>query len=154
MSRTVEPSPLQLKQILFTKLSVEAAQNPENVADFWAPEFDFSNTPITTRLELAAREDQTENPTDFKLVLRLTMGIADDSRDKVPYIIDVCAHAYFQLDPSFQAENRQTLVRINGASMMLGAIREQILIMTSRSVFGPLSLPSLRFLPESKNDPN
>jgi preprotein translocase subunit SecB len=146
MSRTVEPSPLQLKQILFTKLSVEVAQDTEMVAKYWAPEFDFSNTPITTRLELAVRDDQEVAPTDFKLVLRLTMGVSDETRGKVPYVIDICAHAYFQLDPAFPAENRQTLVRINGASMMLGAIREQVLMMTSRSVFGPLSLPSLRFL--------
>lgn len=148
MSRTVERSPLQLKQILFTKLSVEVAQDTEKVSEYWAPAFDFSNTPITTRLELAVREDKKADPTDFKLVLRLSMGVSDNVREKVPYVIDVCAHAYFQLDPAFPSENRQTLVRINGASMMMGAIREQVLMMTSRSVFGPLSLPSLRFLPD------
>lgn len=148
MSRIIERAPLQLKQIFFTKLSVEAAQETEKVAQYWAPEFDFSDVPITTHLELAVREDQPDHPTDFKLVLRLSFGTEAEVRQKVPYIIDVCAHAYFQMDKTFQTENRESLVRVNGASMMLGAIREQILMMTSRSVFGPLSLPSLRFLPD------
>jgi hypothetical protein len=48
----------------------------------------------------------------------------------------------FQVHPDFDEEKRFDLVRMNGGSLLLGAVREMVLTVTSRSARGPFELPT------------
>ena len=49
-------------------------------------------------------------------------------------------HGTFRIHPDFNPAKREDLVRMNGGSLLLGATREMILMITSRSTRGPLEL--------------
>ncbi|HRI56303.1 MAG TPA: hypothetical protein PK170_04315 [Anaerolineae bacterium] len=51
----------------------------------------------------------------------------------------------FHIDHAGPLDERKRLVVINGASMLFGAIREQLLSLSGRHKFGPFLLPSLNF---------
>jgi len=137
-------SPLQMERLLFNRVHVEI--NTKHDANITAPEFDFDGLPIITEIASAVKSGQEENPSDFLVKVHVAILNKDDER-QAPYTVDVEAQAVFHLNEAFGAPDRGELVRVNGSSMIIGAIRETITQITSRSVFGPFILPSLRVQP-------
>lgn len=50
------------------------------------------------------------------------------------------AHGVFRIHPQFDPKLRVSLVRMNGSSLLLGAIREMVILITSRAPRGPLEI--------------
>jgi len=145
----MELSPLQLKQLIFTRLHVEAAAGLDQVEAFWAPTFDFTGVTLKVDVSLSTPESAPADEAPlFMLAVHLSIPNEPGSSVIAPYAIDMAAQAWFELDPAFASEKREELVRINGVSLVLGAMREMVQQMTARSAFGPMLLPTLRFLPE------
>ena len=142
-------SPLQMERLLFTKVHVEVNKNSDQAT--LAPEFDFDDVPVITEIAAAVKSGQEENPADFMVKVRIAILNTEENAKPAPYHIDVEAQAVFHLNPVIPVEKRDELVRINGSSMIIGAIRETITQITSRSAFGPLILPSLRVQSVSEN---
>ena len=49
----------------------------------------------------------------------------------------------FEIHPDFDSEKVEELVKMNGGALLYGAVREMIMMITSRCKNGPLDLPSV-----------
>lgn len=143
----VQLSPLQMKHLIFTKIVVELADSLEKTNELWAPNFDMNGVIVQTEISTAMPDDQIGNPINFMVTMRLSILNEKENSKKSPYKIDIAAQAWFDISTGIEVSKRDDLVRINGASLMMGAIRELVIQLTSRSGFGALTLPTLRFMP-------
>ena len=143
----VKISPLQLLRLVFEKINIETGDSIDKAQENWAPNFDFKDVEIKTEVTFGIKEGQEDNPTDFMISVRLFIENSN-AEIKVPYLVDVKAHGWFELAPIYPVDKRESIMLINGGSMVVGAIREQILQITSRSAFGPLTIPSLKLEPK------
>lgn len=143
----VKISPLQLLRVVFEKVNIQTGDSIDKAQENWAPNFDFEDVEIKTEVTFGIKEGQEEDPIDFMVSVRLFIENNNDDK-KFPYLVDIKAHGWFELAPVFPVEKRESIMLINGGSMVIGAIREQILQVTSRSAFGPLTIPSLKLEPK------
>lgn len=145
----IAPSPLQLQRLFFIKMLVEA--NPQYDGEKPAFDYEFSGTPFLFEVGCGPSSEEADNSNEFIVRVRLAIANENSDEQQAPYSIDLDAHAVFRLHPDFECEDRQDLVKINGASMVIAAMREQVSLLTGRSVYGPMTLPSLRVLPVPKD---
>lgn len=140
-------SPIQMKHLAFKRMNVSAFDNPNETDAKWVEDFDFQGVNVTTNTTIArSNEDNPEDPRNYMLTIQLL--ILNEDGKKCPYTVDIEAYAWFELLPKdMPIEKRDDFVHINGASVVIGAMREAILTMTARCVHGSLLLPTLRFLP-------
>jgi preprotein translocase subunit SecB len=147
VSNGVELSPLQLKQLVFTQVLIEAAAGIEKSEEFWAPGFDYLGVQINSEVEISVPlEQQEEQPKDY--LVKVKLAIPNEDGKVAPYRLLLEAYGVFELAPDFAPDTRDDIVRVNGASMIIGAMREMVATVTARSAFGPLTLPTLRFQPK------
>ena len=128
-------SPLQLKGHRFTAIEVHA--HPKGLAQ--------GSVEVATQLGWVPIE---ENPGEWRITLRVTFGPAD-AKNPAPYHGAAEIVGIFTVDPAWPANKSEELARINGASLLYGAVRETLLALTARSTHGEFLLPTLSFL-ESK----
>jgi preprotein translocase subunit SecB len=143
MAIKVSSSPLQLKQIIFSKVEVEAVDN-DSAFD---ADFDFNGVVINTEIMTAIKEGEEADPQNFIVALKYEIPNEEGQEKIAPYTIALEAQGWFELAPIYDVEKRKDMVTINGASMIVGAMREMVSQITGRSINGPLTLPSLRFTP-------
>lgn len=124
-------SPLQLDQHRFTKLQVEAIPDGQPGAP----------CQVRTAVSWGHAHD---NELSWKVELTVTFG-RDDARVLSPYAGEICLAGFFTVSSAWPAQQRQQLVGINGPSMLYGAAREMVLLLTSRCSHGPMTLPTLSF---------
>lgn len=148
----VQLSPLQMKQLIFTKIIVELADSLEKTSELWAPSFDMNGVIVLTEISTAMPDDQIANPVNFMVTMRLAILNEKEGSKKAPYKIDIAAQAWFEISSGIEIGKREDLVRVNGASLIMGAIRELVIQLTSRSGFGALTLPTLRFMPATQEN--
>src|SRR5690606_29792616 len=124
---------LRMGRLIFTKVHVEVNQHADLSRS--AEEFEFNGHPVVTEIAAGIKKGQEDFPVDFLVKVRITILHENDNTNPAPYDIDVEAQALFSLDPDFppqtEAETKQEriakrdeLVRINGGSIIIGAIRE------------------------------
>lgn len=149
MEQTLTLSPLQLRQLLFNRVSIEALFPVEDAQSHWAPSFDFTETEIQLNVELGEREhDDPDSPYEYRMGVELQLIPSEAAKPQAPYRIDVAAQAWLSFhDHDTQPQKRRSIVEVNGASMVIGAIREEIARITARSALGTLTLPTLRIIP-------
>jgi|TARA_R110001583_G_scaffold193799_1_gene363118 preprotein translocase subunit SecB len=146
-SDVLTASPLQLKQLLFVRVHVEA-ENSEKFPDgIWAPEFDFAGVRLGHHIDVTPAEKLENGRFQYVIAVIFQVFNEDAESQACPYILDIEARALFEMRPMENEEKRDSLVRVNGASMVIGAIREQVTLLTSRCLYGPLTLPSFRVEP-------
>lgn len=143
---SIQLSPLQLVQMVFTKTRVEAYELGEDISEGWAPQFDFDGVNLLIENTVGQQED---NITDFLVMLRVAVLNEADAVKKAPYTFDIAVQGVFKLAVDFSCDDRHDLVRVNGSAMLYGAIRDMLQQVSGRSVLGTLLLPTLHFLPES-----
>jgi preprotein translocase subunit SecB len=136
-------SPLQLKHYHFKALSVRSTP------DYDMDAADFGDTPypqmkpeqIATRIILGTATDtQKQN-----FLVELHLAYEPEAGERFPYTLHAEIEGIFELDSTQTLEEQKQLVAINGASLLVGAIREQILTLTARHQYGPVLIPSLSF---------
>lgn len=136
-------SPLQLRHVFYSKVSV--LRNPSDVKEprQHAAGFDFEGANIRAKVGTALRKGQDDDPRDF--VVNLEILIDSKEGKPVPYIVDIGVVGVFNVLPSLPKEKRQDLIAANGASILYGVIREIVLSLTSRFSAGALTLPGMNF---------
>ncbi|MFK0570339.1 hypothetical protein [Endozoicomonas sp.] len=145
MSVDVSFSPIQVKQLLFKKVLIEPRKPVDDDEGLWAPQFDFEGVEIKTDI-MTAYDENEDDPTHFMVCVRIQ--IANEKKDGAklaPYTVDVEGQAFIHLLAPFPAEMRESIVSVNGSTVVVGAIRELVSQLTSRSLYGPMVLPTLRF---------
>lgn len=123
-------SPLQLKGYRFTQLQLEGVPRglPEG-------DMDVQATRVIGRHVTEAQE--------WKVDLKVTFQPTE--KKPGPYRGVVEAVGYFGVAEGITDGEAEALVAVNGASLLYGAIREMVLIMSSRSSHGEFMLPTVRF---------
>jgi preprotein translocase subunit SecB len=84
-----------------------------------------------------------EEPHQYQIRL-IVSDNAEANADR-PYRLDFAAVGFFEIDQDFEHNDIERLVRINGSSVLYSALRELVLIITSRSAWGPITLPTINF---------
>lgn len=136
-------SPLQLKHLLFTRILVDPEVPFEQADTFKAGEFSFEDVVFHVNLTAAVAAGQEENPHDF--MIKLHVGISNEKDTRAPYKIDIGVLGLFTCSEKIEIEDRNNIVTVNGASVLYGAIREQVATLTSRSYLGSMVLPTMDF---------
>jgi preprotein translocase subunit SecB len=128
-------SPLQLKAHRFTQLHLEAVTQGVPGAPV-----DLENKLTWGRL--------ANSPNEWRVELHVSF--APSETQPGPYKGSADVIGFFEVAESWPEENRETLVTVNGASLLYGAIREMILTMSARCSHGEFLLPTLRFSPQEQ----
>ncbi|MEI6302988.1 MAG: hypothetical protein WCR74_16215 [Betaproteobacteria bacterium] len=143
----MRPSPLQLRHVIYTKVSVLPnaidKKTEGKLGSTSAVGFDFVGVSIRAKVGSALKAGQDDDPRDFLVDLDI---VIDNKEGKpTPYGIDIGVVGVFNVLPSLPKEKRQDLVTVNGASILYGVIREIVLLLTSRFSSGALTLPGMNF---------
>jgi hypothetical protein len=140
---------IQLKQILFQRIEVEAVEPTEGGGFEPATSFDFEGTAFRVALDATPAPGDDENdPGSFWVMLGI--GIDPKEGKPMPYKIDVSALGLVEVSEQVDKEKRQDLALVNGASLVYGAIRELVTTLTARCVSGPFVLPTADFRDHSQ----
>lgn len=144
----MQPSPIQLKNILFRGILVWPRQPEptENNKSYEAINFDFDGVDITEFVRLVP--PGPDNSDLYELILRLS--IRNEDGKKSPYIVDIEVYGSFEVS-GIEKESHHDIVLINGCAILYSAIREQVSSITSRSIYGTLILPTVNFLDKKSN---
>lgn len=132
MNQPAPLSPLQLKEHAFTIFSVKAHQaGTINGEPSLTPTVWYERIPNT--------QDQ------WRLVL--TVVITSPNPAKLfAYESEVQIQGVFQVGQGFPEEQKEVLALVNGFSLLYSAVREMVLNITARSVYGAINLPTLSFM--------
>lgn len=134
----MKPSPLTLHGIEFVRVHVETDLESEIRR---ADQFDFDGTTLNWALDHGRNE---EDGTWWVVV-----GFGTESKDgepRCPYVLDVQALGIVSVSEQYPAEKHESLACDYGAALVYGAIREMVTNITSRSLAGPLTLPTPSFV--------
>ena len=148
-------SPLQLLEYTFDGVSVIPVEGYEADPAF-APGLVFFPGKLAMSADTGlALLDEKEKYSDFGVKLTLRVGPKEDAQ--APYIIQISVRGIVRMhltQVDGQAEERRVRALVNGASLLYGAVREMVSTVTSRSVHGPLLLPSLNFQDLASHKPD
>ena len=129
--------PLQLENYFFKRLLVDA-QLPDGEDE---PRFERS-PPVTTEIELYPHVED-ENRYQVRMVIE-----RDDAQQSPgTYEVELEVYGFFSVSPDWPEEERESIVRVTGASILYGAAREHLLAVTSRGPWPALMLPTISFVP-------
>lgn len=126
-------SPVQLLRHVYT--TVEVGANP--ALDFPIAK---ENYQIAVDFKLLPPPPATTNQFSVELTVRL-----GPSAGEAPwrYKAAVVVRGLLELSPGFPDDAPiEQIVRLNGGSLLMGAVRELIMTLTARSEWGPLELPA------------
>lgn len=98
--------------------------------------------PSDLRIAVALGENKSDS---LKKLCRLTIGLTDKKKDTLPYSFKIDLVGFFKLDPECSEELKEALIKINAPSLLFTAARELLLLISSRSAYGPLMLPTVAF---------
>lgn len=123
-------SPLQLKSHRFTQLHLEGI--PKGIPD--------GDVEVTTTLGVGRHVTE---PREWRVDLKVSFEPTAGQNGPYRGIAEVVG--FFEILDGWPEKDCEALVAINGASLLYGAVREMILMMSSRSSHGEFLLPTLRF---------
>lgn len=149
-------SPLQLLEYVFDGVSVHPVEgykiDPEVSPNlvFFPGKLSIS---AEVGIDLLAEESKYS---DYGVSLALKVGPKSD--ELAPYEVHVTVKGLVRMhlvQADGQAEERRVRALVNGVSLLYGAVRDQVMTITSRSVHGPFLLPSVSFadLASPKGEP-
>lgn len=139
-------SPLQLLEYVFDGVSVQPVEgykiDPEVSPNlvFFPGKLSIS---AEVGIDLLAEEPKYS---DYGVSLALKVGPKSD--ELAPYEVHVTVKGLVRMhlvQADGQAEERRVRALVNGVSLLYGAVRDQVMTITSRSVHGPFLLPSVSF---------
>lgn len=135
-------SAIQVIEHVFTNFSVKAHADPAK------------DTGHTAKYGVKATRQKEHEERVWRVDLFYTFG-KDKKEGKPPYEGTIELHGYFLIHPDFPEEKCESLARMNGGAVLMGAVREAVLGHTLRSINGPLELPLVdarTFLPQEKRE--
>jgi preprotein translocase subunit SecB len=116
-------------------------------------EFEFSvpdGTPKTVDPKIQVHVESghnKEDDNDWRIVIDVTGG----EEPEFPYVFGISFAGYFRVAENYPKDQRETLVRVNGPSVLFAAAREFLSIVTARSPYPSIMLPSISFFPNEQS---
>ena len=132
MPTQLSPSPLAIRAHQFREIHLDVADEEDPKA------------PLNLSCKRECGCSQTD-PLDWMVDLTVAFG-PENEADKVPYTGRIRVVGYFRIHEAYPRQNRESLIRIPGASILYGACREMLANLTARSSHGMISLPSISFI--------
>lgn len=135
-------SPLQLEHYTLSEISIKPYDGfaPTEGAPY--PSFDNADFNSAVEFGPASRDGAAENGSLWGI--RLSLSCQAKEGEQFPYRFALGIAGI--LDGSgLPAENRSNLVLVNGTSLLYGALRDELLRLTSRMENGALMLPTVQF---------
>lgn len=120
-------SPIQLRQHVFTAINVETIEN--------------ADSPTEESYTIDLKFGSPEKHEDIWHSM-LEVSFSPETGNKARYRGRVAVQGTFAVHPDFDKTKEAALVKFNSGSLLLAAIREMVLILTSRSALGPMELPT------------
>lgn len=141
----MQPSHIQVKAMRYRRIIVTPRELNKN-EEFPKEPFDFNDVMIgnQTVWSKIVNDDGKENP----LLYKVHLGIVIDNKGGklAPYNIDIQIEGLFEINEIVSEEKLEKVLLANGLGILYGAIREQVLALTTRSLYGKLLLPTVNFL--------
>lgn len=135
-------SPLQLRHYHFTAISLKSRE--VEVALPGSDELYPDMSALGLEPEVSLADGGDADPHEF--VVKLKVEYIAEETSSFPYEFTVEAEGLFFIeDAADDLDERKRLVVVNGAGMLLGAMREQLLSLSARHRYGPILLPSFDF---------
>lgn len=138
------PSNIQLHELVYFTVNISARDLDPKEQETKTTPFDFNGVSIGESAGLNVVDENKEDPKQFALKLKIV--IENKEGKFAPYNVEVEAGGLFIVNPKMPVEEREAFVLINGSSVIYGAIREEVLGITSRGANGALMLPTVTFL--------
>ncbi|AZR93263.1 hypothetical protein BBB39_05330 [Bordetella trematum] len=142
-------SPLQLEHYHFYQLSLVSRDDIELDLDRKSLYPPIGEDEVHTKVLLLTSDEA--DPHEFIVRLRVRSELTSANAE-FPYTFDVDIEGMFSIDHDGEIEERKRLVVCNGASILYGSIREQILSLSARHRYGPIMLPTASFLKLTRSD--
>jgi preprotein translocase subunit SecB len=140
---------IQLKQVFFQRIEVEAVEAAEGASVEETAGFDFDGIAFRVALDANPAPAEDENdPRSFVVVLAIAIDPAEGK--PAPYRLDIAALGLVEISDEVEPEKRRDLALVNGASLVYGAVRELVTTLTARSIAGSLVLPTADFRDHSE----
>lgn len=134
-------SALQLEHYELAALQLAPVDEFAGNAEGQYPSFD--NAEFKSDVEFGQAERGSESP-NFLWGIKLRLRCAPKEGCSFPYRFDVSIVGFLN-GTDLKDDNRENLVLVNGTSLLYGALRDEILRLTSRMRHGPLLLPTAQF---------
>lgn len=134
----MKASILTLRELKFLRLRIDIDFDVETKAS----EFDFDGAQLGWDIN-HGRNNDTSN------AWWVAIGFANSNEGaetKCPYLLDIQAIGYIEINESVPEEKRERIIYENGAALVYGAIREMTLTVTGRFLPGALMLPTPTFI--------
>lgn len=147
----MKPSPVQLLQLAFDKVSVEldAKHAPQQPYGFAAP-FSFEGVTFKTSVGFAELEGAPDDEHAFEIELELLVENKKSKERKAqkfsPYLLHLKGRAIVRISKAAaKLAPPEDLAAVNGAALIWSAMREQVSNLTARMPAGPILLPTVHF---------
>lgn len=127
--------PLQLESYSFTDLELHA--NSEYA--------ETEHAPPTYALTVEPVVAQDEQDGGWSVVL--SIQTEPEKGTTGPYRAQVSMVGRFRVSEDYPKERARNLVQITGSSILYSAAREMLLLLSCRTVWGPMQLPTVSFMP-------
>ena len=138
----MQPSKMQLDGYFVEEVSFNL-QNPniQNLEEI--PK--LNSTDLDIEVKLGESKDD-EN----KKFCQLTISLKQTTAENFPYKFKAVLVGFFELDASCSEEDIGVMMTNTAPSMLYTAAREYLLLITGRTRFLPVMLPTVLFLPKNK----
>jgi preprotein translocase subunit SecB len=109
----------------------------------------FNPDPLTINVQ-SGSASHIEEP--YRWMVTVEVKTQGNEEKKVPYDFHVVLVGYFTVHEQFRPENLETVVKVNAASLLVGAARELIAVVTGRGPYPAVVIPSILFTPDVEQD--
>lgn len=136
-------SPLQLNHYHFVTLALRACDGFDSgkLTSSKLTYPDFDEIELQPEVTLFSNDDDGEyGPYMLRLVL-----IYEPEENTFPYSFEVIIEGIFSITQDSDFKDCKKIVLVNGASVLYAAVREQLMSISSRHLYGPMLLPTLNF---------
>lgn len=135
----MKPSPLILKGYAVLELQVTANLQ-------FNPKAPIGLSPEDFRIRVDVSASPRPEEAQWQVVLQV-QHVANPKRNHT-YAFNLRMVGFLDVHPAYSAEKRETLLRVNGASMLYGAAREVIRSATAHGPYPAILVPSVSFYPQ------
>lgn len=89
-------------------------------------------------------EPSKNSPLDYQVTLEIKTEVIPDKPHA--YTMELASVGFFEVEKDFPEDQREALVATMGASLLYGAAREFLLMLTSRGPYPAIYLPTITFM--------
>jgi preprotein translocase subunit SecB len=128
----------------FTKILVSPAKELAFASDISSTPIDWNEIVFGSKIDFGWAENQDEKDRRA-FAVRLLVTINNKEGKPSPYLVDVGVMGFFTLLGEIPNDERESIAKVNGASLLYGVVRELLYSLTARFPAGPAILPSMNF---------